>query len=164
MTTLCQVGIKASQYQRQLSHESGSFIDGISESTVYPSLHAEDFLKHHPWQIPSPDTNLLAPALLSLCSYPQCTSVYKLPKHFIIAAQIEDSVSIFCWGLGTTPQTTQTWISVRQGWFAEHTPQDWASRLRVQIQKLNHDTELRSNRLLSLISTTSVPSYTINQI
>jgi hypothetical protein len=38
-------------------------------------------------------------------------------------------------------------MSVREGWFIEHMPQDWLTRAMVramvQIQELNHDIELR---------------------
>ena len=46
-------------------------------------------------------------------------------------------------GSGVASQTTWTRISVRQGEFIEHVPQDWSTRAMVQTQNLSHDPELR---------------------
>jgi hypothetical protein len=46
-------------------------------------------------------------------------------------------------GSRISSQTTQTLISVRQGfiYFIEHTSQDWSTRAMIQTQELSHDIE-----------------------
>ena len=60
------------------------------------------------------------------------------------------AVGTQCWSLGITAQTTQTPISVKQGWFIEHTPQDWSTKATFQIWELNQDIELRFYRVVKL--------------
>jgi hypothetical protein len=57
------------------------------------------------------------------------------------------------WRLGVTTQTTQTPVSLRQGWFIECTPQDWSIRDTTQTQELNCHLSQDPTELLSLKST-----------